>query len=245
MPIITRADIEDRSKGDILSRCVTILQLAWFLIQIIARYTQHLPSTLLEIDTLAVVCLTIDTYGLLWLRKPKDVRRPHIVHWNSNVPPPHDCLANDKRHIPMLLCLLSNHKIRRSSTSAQSMTTFLVGGVSGVLFAAIHALGWNFSFPSHAELVLWRVAFVWKACLSLTMWTLWYLYMQPSEYKGLSGKILCFLSAHFMKIIGILGMIYVLARLTIITLIMLSLRSLPHGVYDTVAWPKVIPHVGV
>jgi hypothetical protein len=38
--------------------------------------------------------------------------------------------------------------------------------------------------------------------------------------------------------------IYILARFAIITLIMLSLRSLPQGVYDTIAWTKFIPHVG-
>ncbi|KAG1864459.1 hypothetical protein C8R48DRAFT_772980 [Suillus tomentosus] len=245
MPVITKADIEDRSKGDVLSRCITILQLGWFLIQIIARYAQHLSTTLLEVDTLAVVCLTIATYGLLWWRKPKDVQRPHIVHWNPNFPPPHECLANDKRRTPMLLSILFNRKVRRSNSSARSVTTFLAGGVSGVLVAAMHALGWNFAFPSHAERIVWHTAFVGKACLSLTMWSLWYLDAQPSEYNGLSGKALYFLSVNLMKIIGFLGTIYVLARLTVITLTMLSLRSLPQDVYDTVAWTKFIPHVGM
>ncbi|KAG1896117.1 uncharacterized protein F5891DRAFT_1055173 [Suillus fuscotomentosus] len=244
MPVITKADIEDRSKGDVLSRCITILQLGWFFIQIIARYGQHLPTTLLELDTLAVVLLTIDTYGLLWWRKPKDVQRPHIVHWNPNFPPPHECLANDKRRTPILLSVLFNRKVRRSHTSARNMTTFLAGGGSGVLFAAMHTLGWNFVFPSHAERILWRMSFVGKAGLSLTMWSLWYLDTRPSEYKGLSGKALYFLSVNLMKIIGVLGVIYILARFAIITLIMLSLRSLPQGVYDTIAWTKFIPHVG-
>ncbi|KAG2356465.1 hypothetical protein BDR07DRAFT_1221789, partial [Suillus spraguei] len=82
MPVITKADIEDRSKGDILSKCIAILQIVWFLIQLIARYAQNLPATLLEIDTLGVAALACISYGL-WLRKPKDVGRPYIVHWNS------------------------------------------------------------------------------------------------------------------------------------------------------------------
>ncbi|KAG2356469.1 hypothetical protein BDR07DRAFT_1535345 [Suillus spraguei] len=82
MPVITKADIQDRSKGDVLSKCVAILQLVWFLIQLIARYAQKLPVTPLEIDTLGVAALACISYGL-WLKKPKDVGRPYIVHWNS------------------------------------------------------------------------------------------------------------------------------------------------------------------
>ncbi|KAG2096492.1 uncharacterized protein F5147DRAFT_641560 [Suillus discolor] len=145
----------------------------------------------------------------------------------------------------MLLSILFNRKVRRSNNSARSVTIFIAGGVSGVMVAAMHALGWNFAFPSHAERIVWHTAFVGKACLSLTMWSLWYLDAQPSEYNGLSGKALYFLSVNLMKIIGFLGTIYVFARLTVITLTMLSLRSLPQGVYDTVGWTKFIPHVGM
>ncbi|KIK33699.1 hypothetical protein CY34DRAFT_18203 [Suillus luteus UH-Slu-Lm8-n1] len=92
MSVIAEADIEDRSKGEVLSKCVTILQLMWF----IARYAQTLPVTLLEIDTLGVATLTRIAYGFWW-KKPKDVRRPHIVHWKSATiaPPPRDSLANE------------------------------------------------------------------------------------------------------------------------------------------------------
>ncbi|KAG1836055.1 hypothetical protein DFJ58DRAFT_670054 [Suillus subalutaceus] len=95
IPVITKADIEDKSKGDVLSKCVAILQLVWFVIQLIARYAQNLPVTLLEIDTLGVTVLSCISYGL-WFKKPKDIGRPYIVHWNSEVtaPPLGDSLTN-------------------------------------------------------------------------------------------------------------------------------------------------------
>ncbi|KAG1848938.1 hypothetical protein DFJ58DRAFT_662705 [Suillus subalutaceus] len=86
MPIIMEADIEDRSKGDGLSKGIAILQLAWFVIQLVARYVQNLPITLLELDTLAVAALTSIAYGFWW-KKPKDVRRPHAVYWKATYPP--------------------------------------------------------------------------------------------------------------------------------------------------------------
>ncbi|KAG2338838.1 hypothetical protein BDR05DRAFT_1003916 [Suillus weaverae] len=96
IPSITEAEIKDRSKGDGLSKCIAILQLVWFVIQLIARYAQNLPVTLLEIDTLAVVTMTCIAYGLWW-KKPKDVGRPYIVRWNSKAtaPPPRESLANE------------------------------------------------------------------------------------------------------------------------------------------------------
>ncbi|KAG2117604.1 hypothetical protein DEU56DRAFT_748013 [Suillus clintonianus] len=86
MPVIQKADIEDRSKGDILSKGVAILQLVWFVLQLAARRGQNLPISLLEIDTLAIVVLTCVAY-CWWWKKPKDVRRPYIVHWKATALP--------------------------------------------------------------------------------------------------------------------------------------------------------------
>ncbi|KAG2033070.1 hypothetical protein BDR03DRAFT_1075944, partial [Suillus americanus] len=95
MPIITEADIEDRSKADVLTKCITLLQLVQFVIQLIARYAQGLMVTPLEVATLCIVVLICIAYGLWW-KKPKDVGCPYIVHWNSgaSTPPPPHCIVN-------------------------------------------------------------------------------------------------------------------------------------------------------
>jgi hypothetical protein len=87
MPIIMEADIKDRSKGDALSKGIAILQLGWFVLQLVARYVQNLPMTLLELDTLAVAALTCISYGFWW-KKPKDIGYPHAVYWKATVSPP-------------------------------------------------------------------------------------------------------------------------------------------------------------
>ncbi|KAG2363883.1 hypothetical protein BDR07DRAFT_1450530 [Suillus spraguei] len=83
------ADIKDRSKGDALSKGIAVLQLMWFVVQLVARYVQNLPITLLELDTLAVAVLTGIAYGFWW-KKPKDAGRPHAVYWKATVPLPSD-----------------------------------------------------------------------------------------------------------------------------------------------------------
>ncbi|KAG1848949.1 hypothetical protein DFJ58DRAFT_704894 [Suillus subalutaceus] len=95
LPVITEAEIEDRSKGDGLSKGIAVLQLVWFVAQLVARYIQNLPITLLEIDTLAVTALTCISYALWW-KKPKDVGCPCIVHLKATATLP-GRLAYDNR----------------------------------------------------------------------------------------------------------------------------------------------------
>ncbi|KAG5638075.1 hypothetical protein H0H81_001924 [Sphagnurus paluster] len=72
---ITKEDIEDKSKGDFLSKLVVVLQVTWFMIHIIARKIQSLPITELEVATLAFALLNFIIY-FCWWNKPLNVRRP-------------------------------------------------------------------------------------------------------------------------------------------------------------------------
>ncbi|KAF9474069.1 hypothetical protein BDN70DRAFT_816329, partial [Pholiota conissans] len=74
-PRVTEEDIQDRSKGDIISKTIIILQTTWFIVQCIARWSQHLPLTELEIVTLGFAMLNGITYALWW-NKPQNVGRP-------------------------------------------------------------------------------------------------------------------------------------------------------------------------
>lgn len=77
-PSITEEEIQDRSKGDILSKGLAVLQTTWFILQCIARQVQDLPTTELEIVTLAFAALNFATYALWW-HKPLDVKRAFRV----------------------------------------------------------------------------------------------------------------------------------------------------------------------
>jgi len=47
----SKAEIEDKSKGAAISKCVVILQTGWFVTQCVARGVQGLPITKLELAT--------------------------------------------------------------------------------------------------------------------------------------------------------------------------------------------------
>jgi hypothetical protein len=78
-PEITENEIQDRSKGDGLTKGLVVIHTSWFILQCIARGVAHLPITEFEIMTLAFAVLNFVTYGLWW-HKPLNVRCPvHVL----------------------------------------------------------------------------------------------------------------------------------------------------------------------
>ena len=77
-PKLSTADLEDRSKGDVFVQGAAIVQLTWLVIQMIARGSEGLAISLLEITTLASAVCAIATYVLLW-HKPQDVMTPTYI----------------------------------------------------------------------------------------------------------------------------------------------------------------------
>jgi len=66
-------EIQDKSKGDFISKAVVILQTSWFVLQCIARGVRSLPITELELTTIAFAGLNFVIY-LLWWDKPLNVQ---------------------------------------------------------------------------------------------------------------------------------------------------------------------------
>ncbi len=75
IPDISKADILDKSKTDAFARWLAVLQCLWLLLELIARQIEGLPSSQIEIATLAFACCSILTY-IAVRDKPKDVDVP-------------------------------------------------------------------------------------------------------------------------------------------------------------------------
>ncbi|KAK1219028.1 hypothetical protein PQX77_018256 [Marasmius sp. AFHP31] len=75
LPILSEREIQDRSKGDGLSKTFILLQTTWFLFQILARAVSGLPMTELELVTVAFATLNILAY-VFWYNKPLNVDCP-------------------------------------------------------------------------------------------------------------------------------------------------------------------------
>jgi hypothetical protein len=89
VPKLSARQIRDKSKGNMISKGLVILQVAWFTLQLISRKIYHLETTQLEAGTLAFSVLNFITYAAWW-NKPLDVQCPHPVYWTLRGSKPED-----------------------------------------------------------------------------------------------------------------------------------------------------------
>ena len=227
--------------------------------QCIARAIKQLPVTHLEIVTLAYAAMNFVTY-FFWWNKPLNVNRPVRVFRKSDL---EESISEGRRFTSGanrdgLMTILDfiegdqdenvnlSHEDRvprfwANSTENDFITADLIVLGVGVCFGAIHCIAWHFSFPTYAELLIWRVSCVAIAAvpfyiplaLSLAAW------LDKTDFDT---------AADIIGAIAILsifpgGILYILARIFTLALAFTSLRDLPHGAFDTVHWTTFIPHV--
>jgi len=75
---ISQEEILDKSKANIASKAITLLQTFWFALQVISRAAQHLAISTLEIFTISIVASSLLS-TLLWWNKPKDVSTQTVI----------------------------------------------------------------------------------------------------------------------------------------------------------------------
>lgn len=223
-------EILDKSKGDAFTKFITVTQILWLVASIITRKANKLPSSQLEIVTLAFSILAVATYLALW-NKPKNIHVPTIVQL--------DKLSRDDAKAKRIEAKLQMHQIRGHSifdpeTETYEDAGFIILMISTAVFGSLHCLAWNFTFPSMAERMIWRVS-----SISLVS--------APIVFIIIYSPIFLFFDLpgfeEWMKILsyGLLS-VYCLARLMIIGIAFSSLRSMPPEVYIT-TWSKYIPDV--
>ena len=248
----TKAKIQDKGKSDWLAKSLVLLQTSWFIMQCIARAREHLPVTHLEIVTLAYAAMNFVIY-IFWWNKPLNVNRPVRVFRKldpnaaSDGDQPHRpgpmewklTLKAIEKGLETLLNLIVAGSVDGVDLSREDRVPrfwaddrrgeyyFIADGIVlgvGVFFGAIHCIAWRFSFPTHMELLMWRIS-----CVAITAVPVFIPLMMGLDaiYFGpLSGFIL-----------------YIIARAVTLVLAFTSLRDLPPGAYETVRWTTFIPHV--
>ena len=103
-PTITAAEIQDKARGDFLSKAIAILQTIWFIVQCIARGTQGLALTELELVTLALASLNGVMY-FFWWDKPLGVNEPIKVYL-TNTDAPKEVVEGAGRRVSVkYLCM--------------------------------------------------------------------------------------------------------------------------------------------
>ncbi|KAH9952480.1 hypothetical protein BC827DRAFT_1372206 [Russula dissimulans] len=232
-PRLSKMEIQDKSKGDFISKAVVILQTSWFVMQCIARGARGLPITELELATIAFAGLNFAIY-VLWWDKPLNVQCGVRVYRQRMTDPPVDdgyviptdgfwaALGSALSKLPAAIVHgpfkedndgpwlfqdlhVLSCKWNKDQTNGWAFIILIAGIASA--FGGIHCIGWSFTFPSGTERTLWRVA-----SISITS-------------------------------IPIAGSYLYSCRLVLLILAFLCLRSLPPATYYTVQWTSFIPHI--
>ena len=263
----TKAEIMDKGKSDWLAKSLVLLQTSWFVMQCIARAIKHLPVTHLEIVTLAYAAMNFVIY-IFWWKKPLNVNRPVRVlrkyEPRETQPWVNEPISETRKltweairkGLTTVLRLIVAGEDRDVNLSHEGRVPMfwadttdrdyvviadsIVLGV-GVCFGAIHCIAWHFSFPTHTELLIWRISCVAITAIPIYTFLMGHLakWLDKTDFETAIGII---------AVVGIIslfpaGLLYIVARIFTLALAFTSLRELPHGAFDTVHWTTFIPHV--
>ncbi|TFK64885.1 hypothetical protein BDN72DRAFT_222749 [Pluteus cervinus] len=133
------------------------------------------------------------------------------------------CIPQAKRNLVLLLCSLIS-----------------------LIFAAIHFLSWNSTFPTHTQLLLWRgssIVLAAQPCLLLLLHRVDQVYLRMP--KGTWRQTVVRVTCEIFVIVGIFigPVVYIVARLCLLVLAFLTLRDLPPTAFMDISWTSYIPHL--
>jgi hypothetical protein len=291
---ITEGEIQDRSKGDTISKTIAVWQTTWFITQCIARGVEGLAVTNLEIMTCAFAALNVLTYRFWW-NKPKDVQYPiriDISKTREGFRNEVGIIRNTKSvwkvlfeslktdfntvgenflffvpfsllhlvhpavyrnffffYISLYLFLpyyplftLTMHCGRILPDFAKNFHALFIGFGITTAFGGIHCIPLSFSFPTHAEQILWQSCAL-VLTLSPVLGMIYVLEVRWAE-NILNRRVVIFITRNILVMVAssLLGL-YILARVILIILALTELRALSSTTYQTVLWTTLIPHI--
>jgi hypothetical protein len=249
----TEEEIQDRSKSDWLAKTIVLLQTLWFVTQCIARSIERLPTTELEVVTLAYTTINVGMF-IAWFDKPRNVDRPIRVFQE---PVEKDGARSSDWSEKLLAIVTGGQDAHVDLDKSAKVPMFYSGNpdtqeiltadgitlAAGVVFGAIHCIAWSFGFGSHAELLLWRLSSIAITAVSVLL-ALSIVLGPLIPGEGSLGFI--FIGIPIVLIVfsaPLLGLLYVAARLTTLVLAFMNLASLPAGAFHAVHWTTLIPHL--
>jgi len=118
-PTITAAEIQDKARGDFLSKAIVILQSIWFIVQCVARGKQGLALTELELVTLALASLN-GVMCYFWWDKPLGVNEPVKLYRKGREPAERVIKATDQVGSAMFPNVFSTYQILSATRGTYS-----------------------------------------------------------------------------------------------------------------------------
>ena len=262
MPDITQEEIEDKGKADEVVKVFAIFQAGWVVLEIAGRLGQGLPITLLELETCATVGCSLFTF-YFWFYKPMDVKQPTKLHAKISIAKillragdmakePYDRTPLDFVECFDTLTGYFGPKERPISRISEDRDVLADTIWILILFESsffpihiIQFLGWNFSFPTNTERLLWR----WS-CIAYTVTLVSYGIVETvAQFFEKEPKTFMQRMDNYKRkwphqiAFWIPVLIAAVARICILVEVVISMRALPQGCFYNVQWSDYAPHI--
>jgi hypothetical protein len=251
---ISEADIVDKSAGDGLSKSIAMVQVVWFVAQLIGRTAAQITITELEVITAGYAVMNLGIY-ILWWSKPLLVNQQIVLY--SRVQ------DATRLYAPNIA-----HRNRRSTGELLRGTRALIfgrlyrpvdkvgllwagsrseSGISGpvlspvfmmlaLVFGLIHAAAWNSHFLSLPEMWLWRSTSAAITLMpSLSIYIPLFGALLPKWTRGGHIGVYC--------MYNVIPPLYIICRIVLLVLPLIQLRALPPDAFLVVPWSTFIPHI--
>lgn len=233
-------EISDKSKADVLTKLISIVQITRFLLETIARAANALPISPLEYFTCAQVFCALLMY-IFWFDKPHGVqekirlethrrtrsrsarngparsasRIPNttvVKQWKGMLP-----FASPNALFFLIISLIADYSVYPATTYA------------AIMIGASVLASWNQPFPNVHLRALWKalsvISFIMPIATTACLW--------------LCGRVIS--SRYEDTCFFVVAAVHCSIRLAVIFLIFYSFRSLPSGVYETESWLDFVP----
>lgn len=168
LPSVTSAEINDQSKGDPIVKGAAVFQVLYLILQLLARFAAHQPSSQLEVMVVAFAACASVTYTL-FLSKPQGVSLPRNISATQYATPSEMIELTKAGPIivspsPIKSYAIPTEAFHHCGTSSRYFNStgaslggqiFVLGSVLGsIIFGSIHCAAWYFAFPSPTERLL-------------------------------------------------------------------------------------------
>lgn len=199
-PKLDKRAIADKNKVNGALRVITLFQILWFVINLCGRVAQQLTITCVELTTAAFIVCSLGTL-FCWAQKPSDVtvseelkskntlaeilgerihdpyrqtpldfisRRewPWSIYWSNWI--------NILRNLGIVFAPPKKPVDQFENTIARELpgaTVWMFLSVTAA-YSAVFISGWNYSFPTRIEQVLWRAASITMMGCLIAYWAI-------------------------------------------------------------------------
>ncbi|KAK2463881.1 hypothetical protein APHAL10511_004053 [Amanita phalloides] len=272
IPTVIAKYIHDKSKGDWITKAIVVVETLWFALQIMNRYAQQLPVTELETTALAHVTLNVFIYWCWW-NKPVNVMLPidipakrsarDITEQTSTCSregsgemvqrsegehsekADKDRLLGDKEAQttqPQLSIRVRMGAFLADVDGDETMDKVfprVVALFSGI-FGGVHCLAWYSTFHTHIESILWRSCALIVTVVPFVLYCSSRFLFTWLRFGTSASKMMNVIEDSFLAL-GVI--LYIIARVCLLVLAFLALKTVPEKALLIPSWTRYIPHI--